>query len=624
MILRLLRRLLGWGPPEYGVLHVGVLVVALAAMVSYTSYSTLRTGLHSVTELQLAENAGKAMRMLPNRWKEIADQRHARNEISAYELQLEHARANRLRPQVEKAAVQLERLAERNAYQFAKSAALQAAASLAFSSGTEKLAARIPADRLPTLGARLTREIGESAGKKFVAGHGAQAVGDLSLSRVIDFFNSPTYLTGQAFKDRARGLDRLRRQIGGSVENELMAAHLMSVVQSLDKIRKEHPENYDAAVEARARKLDKFLSLTEASQAARKQVVKSQWKNARELSQWLHARVQATQKADEEQARVAQLRPSFKPYPSQGKAPLQVRFDAGATRGAVERFQWDFGDTFTGEGLIVAHIYKALGEYDVTLTVTGPKGEKQSTTRKVTVVAGEGTATVKVGLSPSKAKPSDTITIAVNPQITGMPEGEVTVTVTVDGREVLKYSHKGSLEGDLSRSLRHPLPKDIQGGEHVVQANLIARAGPKVEPITATGSRAFEVEGEAGGKLESFIGTWHGTARAVVTGPAGTAASVPVTLTVAKAGEDMIRVSFTSPDPSGSARDDLFTVKGNVATLNKHYFDQGMEYFERVTLTLVGEGERIIGRGTTEIWFTIPKRERADTGTLSLVAKKAE
>src|SRR5262245_18252697 len=64
--------------------------------------------------------------------------------------------------------------------------------------------------------------------------------------------------------------------------------------------------------------------------------------------------------------------------PVRGPAPLEVFFQDGSI-GAIDEFQWDFGDGGSGAGEKVAHVYEKPGKFTATLTLIGPGGSSRKT-----------------------------------------------------------------------------------------------------------------------------------------------------------------------------------------------------------------------------------------------------
>lgn len=64
---------------------------------------------------------------------------------------------------------------------------------------------------------------------------------------------------------------------------------------------------------------------------------------------------------------------AFTVAPSTGEAPLDVTFTDNST-GVITSWSWDFGDGETSFAQSPEHTYQQTGNYDVTLTVTGPGG----------------------------------------------------------------------------------------------------------------------------------------------------------------------------------------------------------------------------------------------------------
>jgi chitodextrinase len=70
-----------------------------------------------------------------------------------------------------------------------------------------------------------------------------------------------------------------------------------------------------------------------------------------------------------------------------------VSVDAGAATdpdGSIQSYDWTFGDGTNAAGDTASHAYDAVGEYDVTLTVTDDDGATDTATRSVTVESAGG------------------------------------------------------------------------------------------------------------------------------------------------------------------------------------------------------------------------------------------
>lgn len=65
---------------------------------------------------------------------------------------------------------------------------------------------------------------------------------------------------------------------------------------------------------------------------------------------------------------------SFRVDPVSGENPLRVQFTATGFDDSNLTYSWDFGDGNFGSGPVVEHTYNQVGEYEVTLTVTGGSG----------------------------------------------------------------------------------------------------------------------------------------------------------------------------------------------------------------------------------------------------------
>ena len=84
---------------------------------------------------------------------------------------------------------------------------------------------------------------------------------------------------------------------------------------------------------------------------------------------------------------------SFTADPTNGTAPLDVRFDAGDSSdpdGTIESYHWDFNEyTSEGSGEVTFNTFDYSGEFVVELTVTDEDGETATATKKITVERGD-------------------------------------------------------------------------------------------------------------------------------------------------------------------------------------------------------------------------------------------
>lgn len=84
------------------------------------------------------------------------------------------------------------------------------------------------------------------------------------------------------------------------------------------------------------------------------------------------------------------IAPVFTITPSTGMAGVPITFDASESvaPGAINSYEWDFGDGNTGSGAVVDHTYDAAGSYQVSLTISDDQGNNATRTRTVNVSEG--------------------------------------------------------------------------------------------------------------------------------------------------------------------------------------------------------------------------------------------
>jgi len=128
----------------------------------------------------------------------------------------------------------------------------------------------------------------------------------------------------------------------------------------------------------------------------------------------------------------------FTPTSASGPAPLTVNFQATNTGGAVNSWDWNFGDgTAHGSGPSVSHTYTTAGTYSVILTATGPDHTDNAEKDNIISV---GTATISVDVSPAgisfgtmKAGTDSTGSSTVNVVPTGGTGWSVTASASNGG-----------------------------------------------------------------------------------------------------------------------------------------------------------------------------------------------
>lgn len=104
---------------------------------------------------------------------------------------------------------------------------------------------------------------------------------------------------------------------------------------------------------------------------------------------------------------------SFTATPNSGAAPLEVTFDASASRaseGTLTSFAWQFGDGSSGSGSQTSHTYTEPGSMQATLTVTNSAGRTASTSRSITVTAAPVTYRVSGTIVIGSASAADSTT----------------------------------------------------------------------------------------------------------------------------------------------------------------------------------------------------------------------
>ena len=86
----------------------------------------------------------------------------------------------------------------------------------------------------------------------------------------------------------------------------------------------------------------------------------------------------------------------------------EIDFDASGSSGSSEiaTYEWDFGDGSSATGATVSHTYSEMGDFDVTLTVTGADGGTGTVTRSINVFEGTGSLVRPLEIPRATAVPS--------------------------------------------------------------------------------------------------------------------------------------------------------------------------------------------------------------------------
>lgn len=640
-----LRRLAGVllepGFAEYhpGTLYGGGIALLFLALFIAGSYTMVRDGLTGVYTLDKTDILVAQLRDLPNKWRVEADRRFKNGEISGYQRQIEHARAESMRWDAERAADKILEIGDAKGAKLIKSAIGQAALSLVFSAVAPKVLDKLPASRAPTLVKKaaeiLSKEIGKFGSGYWTEGtvKGVDAAQSLVVDQVISY--GMDMATGKApdlekaFNDQFAGLQQLRAETQAKTSDDLMAAHLASVVNTLHKTKAEDPEHYQTLLERKAKKLDRFLSLTEANQRARGLKAKSPWKTTKDFQQWLAAQVVAREKVEQEKQIAGDLNAVFAAGPVQGKAPLTVSFDASGSTGKIESYRWDFGDKESDSGKRVDHIYQSAGSFDATLTVTGPQNITRTTTRKITVLPkAKPAVTVSLGLSPTVAKPRDTVTIVVNPQVTNLEEGELVIIVDVNGREIFRQAHSGDLTGDLSKTGRYRIAAKPATTNYTVTARVELKLPEAMQKaldkraLSASAQKSFRVEipKKKVSPLEAFKGAWRGTF--IVQDPDNPMRG-SYYMHIAIVDEHTLQVTSGSSMPGTEEQTDNYTVQNGTATFSRRFVEEGLEHQESTRFSLTGENQ-LSGSSVTRVYDLEQGRQHLLTLTMTFRAIRTE
>ena len=106
---------------------------------------------------------------------------------------------------------------------------------------------------------------------------------------------------------------------------------------------------------------------------------------------------------------------SFTATPSTAAVGSPIALSASGSSdpgGSIVGYAWNFGDGTTGSGVTTSKSYASAGTYTITLTVTDNGGLTASTTRNVTITAGNQAPVANLSVSPSSTTTGTPITFS--------------------------------------------------------------------------------------------------------------------------------------------------------------------------------------------------------------------
>lgn len=190
---------------------------------------------------------------------------------------------------------------------------------------------------------------------------------------------------------------------------------------------------------------------------------------------------------------VGEIIAGFTASPTSGSRPLQVQFTDEST-GDIAGWEWDFGDGVTGTEQSPSHTYDAVGEYTVSLEVTGPAGSDTETKDNYVDVV-EAEFTLKIGLVGSLSGP---YAASIAPVVELIQQyfdyiNEVEGGYdTVDGKVKIDYitmddEYQATTGAEVYKELRdtHDVPLQIWIGETTLAGVMDQLANDKIVVLTS-------------------------------------------------------------------------------------------------------------------------------------------
>lgn len=188
-------------------------------------------------------------------------------------------------------------------------------------------------------------------------------------------------------------------------------------------------------------------------------------------------------------------RADFTAAPLSGELPLMVQF-TDRSLGLVESWDWNFGDGTNSNERHPTHTYQAAGTYDVSLTVTGPKGTDKKTRPRYITVTGSGTSfslSLMPGwnfITPPKTLSDGSNTAAVFEHIDTAGHSIFTFpNLTTGWEKVERYTALQPVQGYwIYSTKRTEIPlwlNPVSGGKRSVSAGWNAIGTPGAGPVMA-------------------------------------------------------------------------------------------------------------------------------------------
>ena len=204
-----------------------------------------------------------------------------------------------------------------------------------------------------------------------------------------------------------------------------------------------------------------------------------------------------------------------------GQSPLTVTFDAIASVGDIQFYEWDFGDGAVGEGDTVTHTFTSAGTYSVSLEVEGESGSESEATIAIAVTSpSAGNIPPKAVISCSQSVGSAPLQVTCDAYDSSDTYGEIDsyewnmgdgVTAHTDQITHI-YNSPGTVEltltvkddGGLTDTVTMPIIVGQPEGTNIPPNAIISAAPEKgSEPLTVSFSAANSYDPD--GQIRSYL-----------------------------------------------------------------------------------------------------------------------